>query len=502
MSLLAWMYDLARDQSPGVERLEDWLRRSAGAGYNALGLYLEHRFAYPSASWAAADGALTPDEARAVARTARRVGVRLIPFLNTLGHMEGFIGSRGGAWLAEGSPDQPLLSLQMCPSRGECRDFARALVADALAAFDDEWVHLGGDETRQLGQCSACAERVARLGPGGLYGEYCGDLCRWVLDRGRRPCLWADMVLQHPDALACIPRETVLFDWQYDKGPADTTSRLRAQGFDVVCCPALHTFDSAWCFLGLTQQNADQHAVEARERGAAGLCLTTWEFTGLSSFESVLPLVMAVARRWRGAAWHDAIIAEGGADYAVAAEILGREIPAAAAFLAPGTWRQLRRHLVFSQNPFRLWLAWRDEAPGDAGERVLSLCNAAERVLPAGSPLHYPIELHRRAVGWVRDVQAAGGHYTRGESAACVAALERGAAQLERLRPFVEAAALGGGSRVDGARLDVLLRHVAEVVGRIQALDLAGGRWLPAFEWLVMDGYVPGEQSGWGVRVR
>src|SRR5438874_1678668 len=101
--------------------------------------------------------------------------------------MEGFIRAEGGSHLAE-SPDRSL-SAQICPSRADCREFARALVNDAIAAFQDEWLHLGGDETQQLGECPLCAERTKPE----LYAEYFGDLCEWVLARGKRPCLWGDM---------------------------------------------------------------------------------------------------------------------------------------------------------------------------------------------------------------------------------------------------------------------------------------------------------------------
>ena len=180
--VIGWMIDLARDPPPAREWLQDALHGAAGAGYDAVGLYLEHRFAYPSAPWAAAPGALTPETVRALDRS----GLRLIPFLNTLGHMEGFIRAEEGRGLAEGPATG---SLQMCPSRESCVTFAEGLIADALDVFDDEWVHLGGDETKQLGRCPACEGRT------GLYARHFARLCRFVLDRGRRPCPWGHLLL-------------------------------------------------------------------------------------------------------------------------------------------------------------------------------------------------------------------------------------------------------------------------------------------------------------------
>ncbi len=93
MEFVGWMFDVAREQSPSEQFLEDVLSRSGQAGYNAVGLYLEHRFAYPSAPWAAAPGCLTPEVARRLTERFGLQGLRIIPFLNTLGHMEGFLRS-------------------------------------------------------------------------------------------------------------------------------------------------------------------------------------------------------------------------------------------------------------------------------------------------------------------------------------------------------------------------------------------------------------------------
>lgn len=497
MRFNGWMLDVARDQSPLVETLNSLLRRSRAAGYNAVGLYLEHRFAYRSAPWAAAPGCLTPEDAKALSASARAAGLRLIPFLNTLGHMEGFVRSEGGRHLAEG---EETFSVQICPSRDECIRFARGLVEDALAALDDEWVHLGGDETRQIGQCPLCAARAASVGKAGIYAEYFGQLCRWVLERGRRPCLWADMLIEHPAALDALPRETLLFDWQYFNRPHKTTAMLRERGFDVVCCPSIQSYNSGWCFLDETRRNIDEHAEDARRLGALGVLVTTWEFTYFSAFESVAPLVLAAGRRLAaGEDWRAAITAEGGEAYARAAETLGVQIPAVSRLLAPGTWRLLRENFVMRQNPFSLWIAWRSEACGAAGDELLRLLDAASAPLPAEHVLCFPIELHRVAVEWVRYVERAYRHYEARDVSGCVAALDSGAEQLERLRPHLARIAAGGGSHADLARLDRLQAKARIACARARALP-ESSNWRPAFEMLVHDLYIPGDQSAWRCR--
>ena len=68
MRLRMWTYDLAREQAPTLDNLRVLAELSLNAGYNALGLYMEHRFAYPSAPWVHGAGAVTPSAVRAMFR--------------------------------------------------------------------------------------------------------------------------------------------------------------------------------------------------------------------------------------------------------------------------------------------------------------------------------------------------------------------------------------------------------------------------------------------------
>lgn len=511
MQLIAWMYDIAREQSPREDWLVDVLERSLAAGYNAVGFYLEHRFAYRSAPWAAAPGCLTRELIARLRSRYPAAELRIMPFLNTLGHMEGFIRSEGGQHLAEG-PRGRMLNLQICPSSPDAAAFARGLVGDALEAFDDPWVHLGGDEASQLGQCPACAEREKSIGKAGLYAEWYAPLCRWVLAQGRRPCLWGDMLLSHAEALDALPRETVIFDWQYDHGPQESTKLLRERGFDVVCCPSLHTYDAGWCFLKASQQNIDEHAAAATALAALGVCVTTWEFSHFSEYESVLPLLYAAGRRLaRNEAWPAAIAAEGGEAYARAAEVLGNEVPAAAAFIRSGTWRQLRDRLVMRQNPFLLWRDWRAEVCGPAGDEILRLCDRADHLRTAAggivrpratpgytnNPLAFATELHRVAVLWVWGVEAAYKRYAAGDFEGCARELRSTIPLLERLRPGLRRAAEAGGAAADLARLDRLREKCEMVIERVRGLP-ADSAQRPAFQTLVQDGWMPGDQAAWG----
>jgi hypothetical protein len=148
------------------------------------------------------------------------------------------------------------------------------------------------------------------------------------------------------------------------------------------------------------------------------------------------------------------------------------------------------------QNPFELWQAWRSEACGPVGDDILRLCDEAADLLPASSALLAPIELHRVAVEWVRMVERAYQRYAERDIRGCALRLAAGHALLERLRPGLEQAVAAAGSLADLTRLDVLIEKLERVCRRVRALP-GGAGYRPAFETLVRDDYVPGDQAAW-----
>lgn len=289
MKLRMWTLDVAREQSPSYEGLRAWCRLSLDAGYNAIGLYLEHRFVYASAPWAAGKGALEPEVVQRL--QSEFPDLQIIPFINLLGHFEGFLYTEEGSRFAE----EAFRGMQANPLHPEFNAFCRGLIDDTLAAFSSEIVHLGGDETAQLGAGPASGERVraaesegASDGKAVLYGEHFGPLAQYVLDQGRRPALWADMFEPHPDALTLIPQETLLFDWQYFSGPNPPAS-----DHEKVYCPTLHTYNALWCHLPQSERNVVEHAAAAERDGAYGVCVTTWECGLLGNYNTLKPAIRA-----------------------------------------------------------------------------------------------------------------------------------------------------------------------------------------------------------------
>lgn len=487
-----WTYDLAREQSPSLEFLTRLARLTLDSGYDALGLYLEHRFAYPSAPWAAGSGSVTPDMVKELRREFP--ALQIIPFMNLLGHMEGFLYAEGGRHLAE----ERLKGLQACPSNPGTAELARKLVDDVLLAFEPEIIHLGGDETKQLGSCPACRSRIEASngdGKGELFAAHFGPLVAHAAAQGARPALWADMVLTHPSVVPSFPKDTIWFDWQYFNDFSESSTALRVAGHTVVACPALHTYNATWLHLGHSLRNLEW-AIRARDQGLAeGVCLTTWECALFGNYESLLPVLAECGHRLnaRPVTRDDELFWKW-------ATLMGQDLEALGGSFAMGKIRSsLKCRLLLYGNPFLAWLHHADELCGEVGDRALALAQEAEFVAPNASCRGVSSFL-RHAIEFVRAAEAAHQAYARQEVGAACAALAPARQMFDALKSIAVATNLNaGGSLADMERCQIALRHIEVVLQRIQQYGDGSLGYLPAWEVLTHPRFVPHDQECWWI---
>jgi hypothetical protein len=488
--LKIWTYDLAREQYASREFLSTLCSSSLDAGYDAIGLYLEHRFAYPSAPWAHGKGALTPDDVAWMRREFPEI--RLIPFVNLLGHMEGFLYTERGKRFAE----ERFKGLQACPSNPEFVRFANELLDDVLAAFDDEIVHIGGDETAQLGTCPACASHSKP----DLYVKHFAPMCERVTKAGRRPAIWGDMLLEHlassdsqaaAAALRAIPRETLVFDWQYFQSPTTSTEQLRSLGFDVFCCPTLHTYNSTWLNLQQAVENI-QGAQDAAGFLDEGFCLTTWECGLMGNYATLLPAIRWAAQSTRGA------LLEAFGPALDWARLMGVDlVNLGGPFSAGKTRSSLKCRLLLYGNPFLAWQHHHEDLAGPLGDRALEIARHAIQVAPDSDFRGVAVFLEK-AIEFVRLADEARQAYAQGLPGVAVASLAPTRQIFDELEKVARATHLNaGGSLADIERCRNAKTHVEVVIRRIRDHGDGSLGYLPSFESITNPQFCAHDQGSW-----
>lgn len=310
------MLDISRDRIPTLAELERLVDRLAGWKVNQLQLYVEHVVAYRGhqAAWRGCSP-LTLDELSALDARCRERGINLVANQNCLGHLSGFLRLPGYAHLAEIAPGQAWEfgrlgrrqgPFSLCPLDPGSLALVEDLLGQLLPRLPAPWANLGCDESYDLGQ-GRSQEAVARRGRAAVYLDWVDRVCAIARRHGKRPLIWADIALEHPEALARLPEDLVGLAWGYE-GDSDFPrwcGQLAAAGRACWVCPGT----SAWrSLVGRTAVRRANLLAAARCAGrAAGFLVTEWGDCGHRQQWPIALAALAEAahRAWSGEAPYD-----------------------------------------------------------------------------------------------------------------------------------------------------------------------------------------------------
>ncbi|MBK9990322.1 MAG: family 20 glycosylhydrolase [Verrucomicrobia bacterium] len=246
----AFQWDLARQ----VERLDvllDLLPRYADWGYQELYLHLEDAVEYPSLPSVARADAYTTKQFTELVATATRVGIKVVPIVNLLGHTQYLIKDPALRDLNElRAPDgSPLERGQICPLHPRTLEIAEKLLRDMAPFCTGGKIHVGLDESFNIGKCPRCRDEIARIGLAGHFAGHVGRLHGIARYLGLRMGIWADMLNFIPEAIPLLPASVIAYDWYYypfkrhprvelfNFAESDLATPLRGRGIEYWGCP-------------------------------------------------------------------------------------------------------------------------------------------------------------------------------------------------------------------------------------------------------------------------
>ena len=305
------LLDVSRDRVPTLSTLLELVERLADLKVNELQLHVEHAFAFEGHEqvWRGASP-LTPADVVALDRHCLALHLELVPHLQSFGHMHRWLVHDRYRPLAE-CPEgvRHPFSLEpepfsLCPTDPRALELVAGLYDLFLPHFSSDRFHLGCDETFDLGRGRSRAACQAR-GRGRVYLEFVQGLCALARDRGRRPMVWGDGLVAHPELAGELPADVTPVVWGYEADhPFDRELAPFAEGgrpFQVAAGT------SSWqSLVGRTANmrgNLAAAAAAAVRHGAEGLLVCDWGDWGHWQPPSVAwpGLVVGAARAWNGA---------------------------------------------------------------------------------------------------------------------------------------------------------------------------------------------------------
>ncbi len=282
----------------------------AAMGYNAVLWEIENKVQWERYPEIVDAEAFTKAEFKEILAHAKRLGLRPIPLLQTLGHGEYVLMAGGHSeWM-----EDPAFPACYCVSKPEVRKFMKDMIHEYLELFGDEVrdFHLGCDEAQAFCTCAECRAGGSKLQ---VFVEYFHEITAELRARGVKPGIWCDELFAYHDSpeVKALAGQVTAWIWDYRsdgytqlqsnhlwQGNAQILEKL---GYDLIMASTSESAQDSSYLPRYRQHGANVvwASKVARERGYAGHCVTSWS-VHFSPKRTQYALWAAAARAWREAA--------------------------------------------------------------------------------------------------------------------------------------------------------------------------------------------------------
>jgi hexosaminidase len=291
--------DISRGPIPTEDFMKHQIRTLAAYKVNLFGLYMEQVFDFASQPLVAPkEAALTPQEINALVDYAKQLYVTILPEQQTFGHLHHMLKYEIYSDVAE-RPHGHVLT----PTKQQSYDIIKAMYADLVPLFPGPFLHVGGDETFELGRGQTAA-RAREIGLGRVYLEHMQKVSGVLEPYHKQLMFWGDIAVKYPQLLSILPKDMIAVPWDYDAKPNfdGIIKPYRDAGLRVVVAPGANNWSQVWPNLDVAFVNIRNFVRDGQKLGAVGMLNTTWNDDGESLYGMAWPaLIFGAAAGWQSA---------------------------------------------------------------------------------------------------------------------------------------------------------------------------------------------------------
>lgn len=290
------MVDTSQGAALSPEMLRQIVATAAEYKLNLVCLYVEHRFPFAHSPLGEAGAQLGFEEMKRLAEYGRERHVEIVPQQQTFGHLHSLLKWQVYSDLGE-TPRGDVLA----PGDPRVYEWIGAALKQLAAVFPGPFLHIGGDETFELGRGRSDAA-VAREGLGRVYAGHVRRVAESARALGKRPVFWGDMALKNPAAIAELPKDLIAAAWDYEPRPDYTAliEPFRKAGLEVWVSPGVNNWRRIFPNLSAAAANIGGFARDGKRLGATGMLNTEWNDDGEEFFSLAwYGVVYGAAAAWQ-----------------------------------------------------------------------------------------------------------------------------------------------------------------------------------------------------------
>jgi len=299
--------DLSRGPIPTLAFQKQQLRTLAAYKLNVYSPYFEHTLAYEAYPLAAPPGGqFSNADIRDLVAYAKTLHIDVIPEQEAFGHLHHLLKWETYSTLAE-TPHGHVLA----PGQPGSMDFVRSTFAEIAALFPSNFLHIGADETFELGRgqtkdrVEAEGKRLgkdAREGVGVVYVDFVNRIATALAPLHKRLLFWGDVAMNHPALAKTLPKEMIAVAWWYDaKDNYDTyLVPFRDAGIETWVAPGVNSWNRVYPNNAATLTNIRNFVRDGQRLGSTGMLNTSWDDDGDAIFNQTwYGVLFGAAASWQ-----------------------------------------------------------------------------------------------------------------------------------------------------------------------------------------------------------
>lgn len=289
--------DVSQGPVPTDEQLYSIIRTCAEYKLNLVSLYMEHVFPYRHTPMVAPPGGeITPELMKRLVEYAQLYHIDIVPQQQTFGHLHHLLKLERYTDMAEVPHGQVLAARD---ERGY--EWTRNVAEQLAACTRSKFLHIGSDETWELGQGRSRAYTES-MGIGNVYMEHMRKVADMLRPMNRRLMFWGDIALKYPDQVSSLPKDMIAMTWHYEP-KADFSNYIipfKEAGLEFFVCPGLNDWYRIFPNLTKAISNINNFVRDGKKHGALGMFSTDWKNRGETLFNMAwYGIVFSAAAAWQ-----------------------------------------------------------------------------------------------------------------------------------------------------------------------------------------------------------
>ena len=301
--------DVTRGRIPKIEWLKKWIDRMAFYKINQFQLYMEHTYLFRDITelWRD-DTPFTAAEIMDLDEYCEERGIELVPSLSSFGHLYKLLSTKEYHHLCEldDMQDKPFSVLGRMRhhtfdvTNPQSLELIKSMIWEYMGLFRSKQFNICADETFDLGKGKSKA-KAEEIGKDRLYINFIKEIAEFIVDKGRTPMFWGDIIVGFPELLKELPKETICLTWGYAPEQRDYEAMKMAEAGAVqYCCPGCCGWNELINLNRNSYRNIKRMTEYAGKFGAIGLLNTDWgDFLHVNHMDFSIPgMIYGAAFSW------------------------------------------------------------------------------------------------------------------------------------------------------------------------------------------------------------